>query len=158
MATQVMTQTLYADLPELLDRVRMETLLACLDFNRDGQIDTGPLDRIRIPASADIDAALATAAGVYPSGFTAPFPPKLVEIALDGMVYRLGMTYPTVVVVDYNTLMKKVQNDLQMIRKGQLSLGQTPPEPNRVHGGYITPPPNNSGGRIFKRGGWGGVF
>ena len=154
---QALAQTLYADIDELRARIRLETLLRCLDWNNDGVLDTAPLDAIRVPASADIDAALVGSAGVYPKSFTAPFPPKLVEIATNGMVYRVGMMYPTHVVIEWETIMKKVEKDLLAIRKGQMSLGVSPPDPAKNHGGRLFPMPCNNPGPIFsgKKGKWG---
>lgn len=155
-----MTQTVYAGFAELSTRVRGETLIQCLDFDRDGQVDPGPLASIVNPASTDIDMALATTAGIYPSAFVSPFPPALVELALDGMCWRLGAMYPTYYVIDHVALHKSVEQRLDKIRKGQMSLGQTPPEPSAIQGGGVYPAPGsaNQPGPIFGGGKWGGVY
>lgn len=142
MAVETMTQTLYADLEDLRTVVREETLLQCFDWNRDGEIDIPAVMSICLePSSVDIDMALQTAAGIYDTPFTPPYPPALKYIALYGCQWRVSARYPTIYQVDIAGFQDKVERELTKIRKGQLSLGRKPPEAsgNAIHGGATYP-------------------
>lgn len=163
MPVVTMPQTLYADLPDLQTRVRQEVLLECFDWNRDGVIDTVPVMEIVNAACTEIDMALQTTAGIYPTVFTAPFPPSLRDLALDGMEWRIGAKYPRFHDIDHVTLCTNTRKRLDQIRKGEFNLGQAPPEPSNIQGGATYPNPRavNQPGSIFandRRGNWGGVF
>lgn len=144
-----MGRVLYAGLTELRGRVRAELLNDIADFDRDGNPDPMVLTRYFIPASQDIDSALGdTRSGVYATPFLAPFPEEVVELALDGVLWRLGMWNPTVIVIDHAALKKDVMDRLKMIRTGKFSIGGSAGAPN-IHGGAVTPPPNTQQGNPF---------
>lgn len=137
-----MAQTLYAGLAELKARVREETLILAYDHMDVGQPDGSALmTDIIIPANGDIDSSLCGPGGIFPTGLgVAPWPPKIVEIAVDGMHYRLGSRFPAIVIVDHRWLEKKVAKDLDDIRRSKgKSLGLSPLEPSSIQGGFISP-------------------
>ena len=137
-----MAQTLYAALAELKARVREELLILAYDHLDQGQPDGSALmTDIIIPANGDIDASLCGPGGIFPTGLgMPPYPAKIVEIAVDGMHFRLGSRFPTIVVVDHRWLEKKVAKDLDDIRRSKgKSLGMSIVEPSSIQGGYITP-------------------
>lgn len=163
MTVATMPQTLYADIDDLKTRVRLDTLLECLDWNRDGVIDTVAAAAILEPASTDIDMELQTCSGIYPEPFRAPFPPSLRDLALDGAQWRLGALYPTFYVIDHMTLRVDTRKRLDRIRTGQLNLGQKPAEPSAIQGGRIWPDLSKVSQKpaIFIQDGtgrWGGVY
>lgn len=164
MAVSVLAQTLYADLSDLKTRVRPEVLLKCFDWNRDGVIEPETVAEVINAASTDIDAALQTTSGIYPAVFTPPFPPKLRDIALDGMLWRIGAKYPEYYIIDHLALQKHTEGQLSLIRTGKLSLGTPAVEAGSgLQGGSIYPDPGRvmQAGAIFannRTGRWGGVF
>ncbi len=137
-----MAQTIYAGLAALKARVREEILITLFDINDVGQPDSAALmTDIIIPANGDIDSSLCGPGGIYPVGLgPPPYPAKIIEIATDGMHYRLGIRYPTIVIVDHRYLEKKVTTDLDNIRRSKgKTLGLHPAEPSSIQGGHTTP-------------------
>lgn len=133
---------IYASLDDLKGRVRIETLLNCLDFTRANTV-TDAIFRSAVanPSCADIDRQLG---GVFPG--RVPFadidadpatPDDIKELALDWYVWRLGSLYPTHMQVDVVPLWAKIQSDLKRIREGRDVINQAPPDPARNTGGTV---------------------
>lgn len=137
-----MPRPIYASLTQLRGRVREETLLDCLDFDRDGSVDEAVFrSAVAEPACADIDRQLG---GVFPAKVPfadvtddPPPPDTLQELALDFYVHRLGTMYPTHMRVDTDALWKKISADLKRLRDGKDVLARKPPDPARNTGGTV---------------------
>lgn len=137
-----MARPIYASLDDLKGRVRIETLLKCLDFARTNTVpDATFRTAIANPSCADIDRRLG---GVFPERVPfadiaddPPTPDDLKELALDWYVWRLGSLYPTHMQVDVTPLWVKIQGDVKRIRDGLDKLNQAPPDPARTMGGTV---------------------
>lgn len=137
-----MARPIYATLTDLRGRIREETLIACLDFDRDGDVDEAVfLSAVAEPACTDIDRQLA---GVFPGlvPFAAatddpPTPETIKALALDWYMHRLGTMFPTHVLVDVAPLWVKIQSDLKRLREGKDVVGASPPDAARNTGGSV---------------------
>lgn len=137
-----MARPIYASLDDLKGRVRIETLLKCLDFARTNTVpDATFRTAIANPSCADIDRQLG---GVFPGRVPfadieddPPTPDDIKELALDWYVWRLGSLYPTHMQVDVVPLWAKIQSDLKRLREGRDVVNQAPPDPARNTGGTV---------------------
>lgn len=137
-----MPRPIYASLDDLKGRVRIETLLKCLDFARTNTVtDATFRSAVANPSCADIDRQLG---GVFPGRVPfadidadPPTPEDIKELALDWYVWRLGSLYPTHMQIDVTPLWVKIQSDLKRIREGRDVINQSPPDPARNTGGTV---------------------
>jgi hypothetical protein len=164
------SRTLYADFTNLARRLPIETLLKIFDRNKDGQPDDYPYLTYAEKASAAIDEALGGQEGVFPKPLPGkdghpgpPFSTNIVEIAEDGMLWRMGMDYPTVMMIDHRALEGRTAKRLAELRKGQKGLSDQLAPIGKNHGGVALPRHTLPGhkGQIFSNAGvgrWGAVF
>jgi phage gp36-like protein len=139
-------RVLYADFDEIFDLIREETLITALDFDRDGQIDIGPAQRIRIAPSAEIDAALGGTSGIYPKPIPGPpYPYVLTELAQWGMLWRLGRLAHKIATgsgIDPQFYYDCAHERLKLLRTAKLGLddynGASAPV-GKNHGGVVLP-------------------
>lgn len=137
-----MPRPIYASLDDLKGRVRIETLLKCLDFARTNTVQDATFrSAVANPSCADIDRQLG---GVFPGRVPfadidadPPTPEDIKELALDWYVWRLGSLYPTHMQIDVTPLWVKIQSDLKRIREGRDVINQSPPDPARNTGGTV---------------------
>jgi len=163
-------RVLYADFTDLSRRIPIETLLKILDRDKDGQVDDYPYLTYAEDASGALDEVLGGCSGVFPLPLPGqngqpgpPFSTNIREIATDGMIWRMGMDHPTVMLVDHRALETRTMKRIAELRKarGGLSDQKTPLAKN--HGGAVLPQCQlpGHGGQIFGNAGtgrWGSVF
>jgi hypothetical protein len=164
------SRVLYADFTNLERRMPIETLLRVFDRNKDGQVDPYPYLTYAEKASAAIDEVLGGESGVFPLPLPGkngqpgpPFSTNIVEIAEDGMLWRMGMDHPTIMMIDHRALELRTTKRIAELRKARGGLSDQTSPLAKNHGGAVLPRCTLPGhkGQIFGNAGtgrWGAVF
>jgi len=98
-------------------------------------LDIGVIDEIVIGASSKVDGALGTPNGNYDVPFLLARLGDVARITRDFALAEAGKLRPNTMQVDYVTLRKDAQVDLDKLRKALASVGEEPPDPAKNVGG-----------------------
>jgi hypothetical protein len=127
----------YFDLDALRLRVPLSTLNEILDYDGDGNADPDVVDALARDASAYVRRRLGN---VYDFALaTPPYSDELASLTLDVAQVLISERYPTYKLENGAQVYKRVDKDLEMIRKQVENLGGTAPDaPANVGGAVIT--------------------
>lgn len=100
-------------------------------------LDVGAVDEFVIPSSWKIDGAVGAPNGNYDVPFDLKYLGDVGRIARDFGLSEAGKLRPNVMQVDYVTLRKDAQADLDRLRKAMASVGVQPPDPAANVGGDV---------------------
>lgn len=124
--------------------VPIETWLEAFpDRARRGYLDVGAVDEFVIPASWKIDGAVGAPNGNYDVPFDLRYLGDIGRIARDFALSEAGKLRANAMPIDYVTLRKDAQADLDRLRKAMASVGVAPPDPAANVGGKVAAIGNN---------------
>ena len=106
-------------------------------------LDVDAINEIVVGASWKVDGALGEPAGNYPIPFLLKYLGDLARVSRDFCLAEAGKLRPNTMQVDYVTLRKEAQIDLDKIRKAYVGLGMNPPVAPANVGGAVLPSPQN---------------
>lgn len=104
------------NIDDLKTRVRMDTLIECLDWDRDGAVD----DEVVKAFAADVEGTIIQRVRAYQGGQPLTIPraeavASLHRIAIQYALGKLGASYPNHFVVDHKALLSEADNDLALV-------------------------------------------
>lgn len=143
----------YFDLDALRRRVPLSTLNEILDHDGDGNADPDVIEALARDASAYVRRRLGN---VYDfARAQAPYSDELEALTLDVAQVLISERYPTYKLESSGQIYKRVDRDLEMIRRQIENLGETAPDPPANVGGVVitnTTHPEYQERPLFQRG------
>jgi hypothetical protein len=125
----------YFDLDALRRRVPLSTLNEILDHDGDGKADPEVIEALARDSSAYVRRRLGN---VYDfARAEAPYSDELESLTLDVAQVLIAERYPTYKLENSGQVYKRVDRDLEMIRKQIENLGGTAPDPPANVGGAV---------------------